>query len=51
MDFMFAHGGCFMNIMYGLNMIGRFIYAMIMFYELCVRFMCCRNPTLGEVGG
>jgi len=29
-----------MNIMYGLKMIGRFICAMKMFCELCVRFMC-----------
>jgi hypothetical protein len=40
MDFMFAHGGCFMNIMYGLKMISRFICAMRMFCELCVRLMC-----------
>jgi hypothetical protein len=40
MDFMLAHGGCSMNIMYGLKMIGRFICAMRMFCELGVRLMC-----------
>jgi hypothetical protein len=40
MDFMFDHGGYSMNIMYGLKMIVRFICAMRMFCELCVKFMC-----------
>ncbi len=38
--FMFVHGGCSMNIMYGLKKISRFICAMKMFCELCVRFKC-----------